>query len=79
MLEAIIRALIFLCLMALGYFLIIWVLAAIGIAIPAMVAKILLVILVLIALLVLLRLFAPWVGGFNLWGSGPPPPPNPPR
>lgn len=76
MLEAIVRALIFICLMVLGYFLILWVLAAIGLILPAMVAKIILVIMVLIAILVLIRLFAPWVSGFSLWG--PPPPPRPP-
>lgn len=78
MFEAIVRALLYLCGIALGYYLILWVLAAIGLAIPAMVAKILLVMLVLVAILVLARLFAPWVGGFSLWGPGPPPP-NPPR
>lgn len=65
MVEAIIRALLYICAIVLCYFLIIWVLATIGIAIPAMVAKIILVMLVLVCILVLYRLFAPW---FGKWG-----------
>jgi hypothetical protein len=55
--ERVIRALIYIALIALCFYLIIWVLAAIGLVLPAMVEKILLVILVLIAILVLVRLF----------------------
>jgi hypothetical protein len=75
MFEAIIRALIYICLMVLAFFLIMWVLSAIGLVLPAMVEKILMVILVLIAILVLFRLFSPWVGSFSLWGPGPGPRP----
>jgi hypothetical protein len=66
MVEAIIRALLYICAIVLCYFLILWVLTTIGIAIPAMVAKIILVMLVLICILVLYRLFAPWFGS---WGA----------
>ena len=66
MVEAIIRALLYICAIVLCYFLILWVLTTIGIAIPAMVAKIILVMLVLICILVLYRLFAPWFGS---WGG----------
>ena len=61
--EAIIRALIMLCLVMLAYFLIFWVLGTIGIAIPSMVQHIILVIIILIAILILARMFAPFVGG----------------
>lgn len=57
LLERVIRALIYLCCIALAYYLILWVLASIGIVIPIMVAHIILVILVLVAILVLVRLF----------------------
>lgn len=62
MVESIIRALIYICAIVLCYFLIIWVLAEIGIAVPTMVAHIILVILVLVCILVLWRLFKPYVG-----------------
>lgn len=65
--EAIIRALIYICFIALGYYLILWVLAAIGIMIPHMVVVVLGVILVLVAILVMFRLFAPWIGGWSLF------------
>jgi hypothetical protein len=68
MFEAIIRALLYICGIALCYFLIIWVLGEIGIMIPAMVLKILLVMLVLVCILVLWRLFSPFFGSINFWG-----------
>lgn len=64
MVERIIYALIYLCVLAIGYYLIIWVLGAIGIHIPPMVLQILLVILVLVAILILWRLFS---GSIKLW------------
>ncbi len=64
MFERIIYALLYLCAIAIGYYLILWVLSAIGIAIPHMVAQILLVMLVLVAILILWRLFA---GSIRLW------------
>jgi len=64
MVERVIYALIYICGIALCYFLIIWVLGAIGLHIPGVVQNILLVVLVLVAILVLWRLFAgaviPW-------------------
>ena len=63
--EAVIRGLIYLCLIALAFFLCIWVLGQLGIALPAMVLTILKVIFVLVAILVLLRIFWPVLGGFN--------------
>lgn len=71
MIERIIYALLYICGIALCYFLIIWVLGAIGLHLPVMVLNILLVMLVLVAILVLVRLF--WGAGIPLW------PPNPPR
>ena len=62
MVESIIRALIYICAIVLCYFLILWVLGEIGIAIPAMVAHIILVILVLVCVLILWRLFRPYIG-----------------
>lgn len=73
MVERVIYALLYLCAIVLCYFLILWVLAALGIAIPAMVAKVIMVMLVLVAILVLWRLFAGAFGGFRLWPGGPPP------
>jgi hypothetical protein len=55
--ERIIRALIYLAFIALAYYLILWVLGAIGIMVPMMVERILGVILALVAILVLVRLF----------------------
>jgi hypothetical protein len=70
MVERVIYALIYICGIALCYFLIIWVLGAVGIHLPAMVLNILMVVLVLVAILILWRLFAG--SGFPLWPSGPP-------
>jgi len=58
MVERVIYALIYICGIVLCYFLVIWVLGAIGLHIPAMVANVLMVILVLVAILILWRLFA---------------------
>jgi hypothetical protein len=58
MVERVIYALIYICGIALCYFLIVWVLGAIGLHLPAMVMNILLVVLVLVAILILWRIFA---------------------
>jgi hypothetical protein len=71
MVEAVIRALIYICVIVLLFFLIVWVLATIGVHVPPMVLTILQVILALICVLILWRLFAPWVSGVSLWGPGP--------
>ena len=71
LLERIIRALLYLCVIALCFFLCIWVLGVIGIALPYMVITILKVMFVLVAVLVLVRLFLPVIGGINLWGDPP--------
>jgi hypothetical protein len=65
MIERVIYALLYLCGIVLCYYLIIWVLAALGLHIPGMVLNILLVMLVLIAILILVRLFVP--GNFPWW------------
>lgn len=72
MFGAIIRSLIFICLMALAYWLCVWVLSIIGLVIPHMVLVILGVILVLLAILVLYNLWVPWISRVNWWGSPPP-------
>lgn len=54
--EAVIRALLYLCAIALVFFLVLWVLASIGVALPAMVVTILKVMFVLVAILILVRL-----------------------
>lgn len=54
-LEAVIRALLYLCAIALAFFLIVWVLAALHIGLPEPVLSILKVMFVLVAILVLLR------------------------
>lgn len=63
--EAVIRALLYLCCIALAFFLCIWVLGVLGVALPGMVITILKVMFVLIAILVLLRLFWPVFGSYN--------------
>lgn len=63
--EAVIRALIYLCVIALVFFLCVWVLGQLGVALPYMVINILKVIFVLIAILILLRLFWPVLQGVN--------------
>lgn len=68
MFGQVVRALIYLCFMALAFYLILWVLGAIGIALPGMVINILGVIFVLVAILVLWQLFAGHLGGINWWG-----------
>jgi hypothetical protein len=73
MFGQVIRALIFLCFMMLAFYLVVWVLGQLGIALPPMIEKILIVILVLVAILVLYQLFAPYFGGINWWGRGPTP------
>ena len=71
--EAVIRALIYLCCIALVFFLCVWVLGEIGLALPPMVLHILMVIFALIAILILVRLFAPALSGY-VWFPGPRPP-----
>lgn len=66
MIERIIYALLYICSIALAYFLIVWVLGAIGLHLPQMVLNVLLVMLVLVAILVLWRLFAGSLN-FPLW------------
>lgn len=72
--EAIVYALLWLCGVVLGFYLILWVFSAIGIALPVMVITILKVMLVLVAILVLIRLFWPWVSNASIWPRGPQPP-----
>lgn len=74
--ERVVRALIYICFLALGFYLILWVLSAIGFALPYMVITILKVIFVLFAILLLFRLFgdAAWFQG--PWFPGPKPPPG---
>jgi hypothetical protein len=71
--EALVRALIYICFIALAFYLCIWVLGELGIMLPAMVITILKVIFVLVCILILARLFAPFWGSINLF-----PPRNPP-
>lgn len=75
MVGAVIRALIYICFMVLAFYLVVWVLAEIGIAIPQTVLHIITVIFVLFALLILWQLFSPWVSGINWWGRPPGTPP----
>jgi len=63
--EAIIRALLYLCCVALAFFLCVWVLAELGVGLPLMVITILKVMFVLIAILILVRIFWPVLAGQN--------------
>lgn len=68
LLERVVRALIYIAFVVLAFYLILWFFAAIGIALPAMVVKIIGVILVLFCVLVLIRLFAgSWPANFRWW------------
>lgn len=72
MFGQVIRTLIYVCLMALAFYLCVWVLGIIGLPIPQFAVMILGVIFVLVCILILYRLWAPWIGGVNWWGSPPP-------
>jgi hypothetical protein len=74
MFGALIRALIYLCCVALCFFLVLWVLGQLGIMLPIIVISILKVIFVLIALLVLYQLFWPALSAYDWWGRRGPPP-----
>ena len=69
MVERVIYALFYICAIVLCYFLIIFVLGAIGIHIPGNILNILMVMLVLLAILVIWRLFAG--ASFPLWPRDP--------
>jgi hypothetical protein len=71
MVGALIRALLYLCTLALVFYLVVWVLAELGIVLPIMVIHIIGVMFVLIAILVLWNLFAGRIGSFDWWGRGP--------
>jgi hypothetical protein len=73
--EALIRALIYLCVVALCFFLCIWVLGELGVMLPSKVITILMVIFVLVAILILVRLFAPAISGFVWFPPRKPPAP----
>lgn len=62
MLEAVIRALISICVVVLCVYLVLWVLAGLGLSLPAMVVKIFWIIAVLIIILILFRLLRPFAG-----------------
>jgi hypothetical protein len=70
MIERVIYGLLYICGIVLCYFLIIWVLGAIGLRLPEMVLNILMIMLALVAILVIVRLF--YGSGIKLWPSGPP-------
>lgn len=71
--ETLIRALLYLCCVALAFFLCVWVLGMIGLALPYMVITILKVMFVLIAILILVRLFWPFASGFTVFPPSKPP------
>ena len=70
MFERICYALLYLCGIFLCYYLILWVLAQLGIHIPEMVLRVFMVMLVIVAILVLYRLFS-GVLNFPLWPRNP--------
>jgi hypothetical protein len=61
----VIRALIYLCCVALAFFLCVWVLGSLGVALPLMVLTVLKIIFVLIAILILIRLLWPALAGMT--------------
>ncbi len=74
MFERICYALLYLCGIVLGYYLILWVLRELGIPIPEMVLKVVMIMLVIVAILVLFRLFRGALGNLRLWPRDPGPP-----
>lgn len=64
MVEAILKALIVLCVVVMLFFLVLWVMGEIGIVVPAMVISIAKVILVLVCILVLYRMLKPVSNGW---------------
>lgn len=64
MIESVIRFLIGICLLVAAVYLVLWVLTAIGLLIPAMVVKIIWIVVALIALLWLFRLLRPYAGNW---------------
>ncbi len=72
--EAVIRALLYICGLALLFFLCVWVLGVIGLTLPVMVERIILVMFVLVAILILGRLFYPWISSATLFPPRNPPP-----
>jgi hypothetical protein len=66
MIEAVITLLIYVALICLAVYLVLWVLAEVGIALPPQVVKIIWVIVVLIVILLLVRTFLPQLGHLSL-------------
>lgn len=62
MIESVIMMLIYLCLLAIAFYLIIWVLGQIGVTIPDQVMKIIWVIVVLLVILMIVRTVLPAMG-----------------
>lgn len=71
LIERVIRALLYLCVIAICFYLIVWVIGVLGVALPVMVITILKVMFVLIAILILVRLFYPVIAGQNWFGDKP--------
>ena len=68
MLESVIVLLIYLCVLAIVFYIILWVLGEIGIVIPPQILKLLWVILVLVAILMIARALLPHAGSLSLGG-----------
>jgi hypothetical protein len=64
MVEAVIRFLVTVCLIALCVFLVLWVFASVGIVLPPVVVKIIWIIVALVAVLFLIRLLRPYWGNY---------------
>ena len=78
MIDSFIRFLILLVIIAACYFLGIWVLGEMGIAIPHMVLVCIEVLAVLVIVLIAWRWFGGYVSGYSLWPPrNPPAPPHP--
>jgi hypothetical protein len=72
--EAVIRALLYICVLMLVFFLSVWCLGAIGLTLPLMVERIILVMFILVAVLILARLFYPWFSSAPWFPPRNPPP-----
>jgi bacteriorhodopsin len=65
MIEAIIYAMIYLCLLVMAVYVIVWVLEQLGIVIPPNIMKIVWVIVVLVALLIIVQVLVPSLPRFG--------------
>lgn len=68
MFESVIVLLIYLCILAILFYIVVWVLGTLGIVIPPRIVQILIVIAILIVILMVSRVIIPQIGSMGLPG-----------